>query len=146
MDVPRKLQPVCLLALLKEYMGLHCNHRCAMEISFGQCYCRTGVTWTLKGNEKQFELATNSNYWDKFQCDLDQGKKKLVWVSREFKSSVFELSRFYNCTSSGCKLQVEAMYLVIKKIVELTYCSTLSQSFITKVLPSDVQSMFVSCI
>ena len=107
-----------------------------MEISFGQCYSRTGVTQTLKGNEKHFELARNSNYWDKFQCDLDQGKK-LVWVSREFKSSVFELWRFYNCTSSGCKLQVEAMYLVIKNIVELTYCSTLSQSFITKLLPSD---------
>ena len=75
MDVPRKLQPVCLLALPKEYIGLHCNHRCAMEISFGQCYSRTGVTRTLKGNEKQFELARDSNYWDKFQCDLDQGKK-----------------------------------------------------------------------
>ena len=58
---------------------------------------------------------------------------------------MFELSRFYNCALSGCKLLVEAMYLVIKKIVELTYCSTLSQIFITKVLPSDVQSMFVSC-
>ena len=52
-----------------------CNHRCATEISFGQCYSRTQVTRTLKGNEKQFELARNSNYWDKFQCDLDQGKK-----------------------------------------------------------------------
>ena len=58
MGVPRKLQPVCLLALPKEYIGLHCNHRCAMEISFGQCYSRTGVTRTLKGNEKQFELVT----------------------------------------------------------------------------------------
>ena len=57
------------------YIGLYCNHRCAMEISFGQCYSRTGVTRTLKGNEKQFELVTNSNYWDKFHCDLDQGKK-----------------------------------------------------------------------
>ena len=37
MGVPRKLQPVCLLALPKEYIGLHCNHRCAMEISSGQC-------------------------------------------------------------------------------------------------------------
>ena len=46
-----------------------------MEISFGQCYSRTGVTQTLKGNEKQFELARDSNYWDKLQCDLDQGKK-----------------------------------------------------------------------
>ena len=64
MDVPHKLQPVCLLALPKEYIGLHCNlsDRCAMEISFGQCYSRTGVTQTLKGNEKQFELAMNSNY------------------------------------------------------------------------------------
>ena len=53
---------------------LCCNHRCATEISFGQCYSRTQVTRTLKGNEKQFELARNSNYWDKFQCDLDQGK------------------------------------------------------------------------
>ena len=26
MGVPRKLQPVCLLALPKEYIGLHCNH------------------------------------------------------------------------------------------------------------------------
>ena len=51
-----------------------CNHRCATEISFGQCYSGTQVTRTLKGNEKQFELARNSNYWDKFQCDLDQGK------------------------------------------------------------------------
>ena len=75
MDVPRKLQPVCLLALPKEYIGWYCNHRCAMEISFGQCYIRTGVTQTLKGNEKHFELVRNSNYWDKFQCDLDQGKK-----------------------------------------------------------------------
>ena len=47
-----------------------------MEISFGQCYSRTGVTQTLKGNEKHLELVRNSNYWDKFQCDLDQGKKK----------------------------------------------------------------------
>ena len=52
-----------------------CNHRCATEISFGQFYSRTQVTRTLKGNEKQFELARNSNYWDKFQYDLDQGKK-----------------------------------------------------------------------
>ena len=64
-------------------------------------------------------------------------KEKKISLSWAFKSSVFELSRFYNCTSSGCKLQVETMYLVIKKIVELAYCSTLSQSFITKVLPSD---------
>ena len=48
-----------------------------MEITFGPCYSKTGVTQTLKGNEKQFELATKSNYWDKFQCDLDQGKKKI---------------------------------------------------------------------
>ena len=46
-----------------------CNHRCATEISFGLCYSRTQVTRTLKGNEKQFELARNSNY-------LDQGKKQ----------------------------------------------------------------------
>lgn len=33
------------------------------------------------------------------------------------------------------------MYLVINKIVELTYYNSLSQCFITNMLPSDVQSM-----
>ena len=40
------------------------------------------------------------------------------------------------------KLLIETMYLVINKIVELTYYSSLmSQCFITNMLPSDVQSM-----
>ena len=41
-----------------------------------QCYSRAQVIQTLKENEKQFKLARNLNYRGKFQCDLDQGKKK----------------------------------------------------------------------
>ena len=57
-------------------------------------YSRTLVTQTLKGNEKQFELAGYSSYWAKFQWNFDQGKGNLVQVSREFELSEFELSRF----------------------------------------------------
>ena len=131
MHVPRKLQPVCLLALPKEYIGLHCNHRCAMEISFGQCYSRTGVTRTLKGNEKQFELARDRIIGINSSVILIK-EKKLVWVTREFRPSVFKLSRFYNCTSPCCKSQVEAMYLVIKKIVELTLQHFHGQNLISR--------------
>ena len=42
-------------------------------------------------------------------------------------------------TFSGYKLHIETIDLVIKKIVQVTHCSTLSQSFITDVLPSYVQ-------
>ena len=42
-------------------------------------------------------------------------------------------------TFSGCKLHIKTIDLAIKKIVEVTHCSTLSQSFITDLLPSDVQ-------
>ena len=45
-----------------------------------------------------------------------------------------------NTTSPGYKLHIETMYLVIKKILELSYCSTLSQRFIINMLPSGVQS------
>ena len=44
-----------------------------------------------------------------------------------------------NTTFSGYKLHIETIDLVIKKIVQVTHCSTLSQSFITDVLPSYVQ-------
>ena len=127
------------------YCECCCNHRCATEISFGQCYSRTQVTRTLKGNEKQFELARNSNYWDKFQCDLDQGKK---WFELAGNSS-------HLCSSNQGSTTVlpQAVSYMLKQciqwwrkyVVELIYCSTLSLSFITKVLPSYVQSMFVSC-
>ena len=46
-----------------------------------------------------------------------------------------------NTTFSGYKLHIETIYLVIKKIVQVTHCSTLSLSFITDVLPSYVQSI-----
>ena len=44
-----------------------------------------------------------------------------------------------NTTSSGYKLHIETIYLAINKMVELTYYSSLSQRFITNMLPSDVQ-------
>ena len=37
-------------------------------------------TWTLQGNEKQFELAGNSSYRGNFQWKFDQGKGNLVRV------------------------------------------------------------------
>ena len=46
-----------------------------------------------------------------------------------------------NTTSPGYKLHIETMYLAINKIVQLTYYSSLSQRFVTNMLPSDVQSM-----
>ena len=46
-----------------------------------------------------------------------------------------------NTTFSDCKFHIETIDLAIKKIVEVTHCSTLSQSLITDVLPSDVQSI-----
>ena len=46
-----------------------------------------------------------------------------------------------NTTLSGYKLHVETIDLAIKKIVQVTHCCNLSQSFITDVLPSDVQSI-----
>ena len=46
-----------------------------------------------------------------------------------------------NTTFSGYKLHIETIDLVIKKIVQVTHCSTLSLSFITDVLPSYVQSI-----
>ena len=54
-------------------------------------YSRTPVTRTLKGNEKQFELAENSSYQGNFQWNFDQGKGNCG----EFELSEFELSRFY---------------------------------------------------
>ena len=44
-----------------------------------------------------------------------------------------------NTTFSGYKLHIGTIDLVIKKIVQVTHCSTLSQSFITDMLPSYVQ-------
>ena len=61
-------------------------------------YSGTPVTRTLKGNEKQFELARNSNYRGTFQGNFYEGKGNLVRVSREF-----ELSRFY-CNKQCCFL------------------------------------------
>jgi len=64
---------------------------------------RTPVTRTLKGDEKEFEFAGNSNYRGNF----DQGKGNLVRVSGEFELSDFELSRFSGCILlflSGCAL------------------------------------------
>ena len=46
-----------------------------------------------------------------------------------------------NTTSSGYKLHIEIMYLAINKIVELTYYSSLSQRFITNMLPSDDKAL-----
>ena len=50
----------------------------------------TTVNRTVKGNEKQSELAGNKTYRGKFQLSFDQGKGNLVRVSWEF-----ELSRCY---------------------------------------------------
>ena len=44
-----------------------------------------------------------------------------------------------NTTFSDYKFHIKTIDLAIKKIVEVTHCSTLSQSLITDVLPSDVQ-------
>ena len=52
---------------------------------------RTTGTQTLKGNEKQFELAGNSSYQGKFQWNFDQGREN--WG--ELELSEFEFSRFY---------------------------------------------------
>ena len=46
-------------------------------------YSSTPVTRTLKGNEKQFELAGNSNHQGKFKGNFDQGNGNLVRVSEE---------------------------------------------------------------
>ena len=46
-----------------------------------------------------------------------------------------------NTTFSGYKFHSETIDLAIKKIVEVTHCSTLSQSLTTDVLPSDVRSI-----
>ena len=43
-------------------------------------YSRTLVTRTLKGNEKQFELAGNSSYQGEFQWNFDEGRGNLVRV------------------------------------------------------------------
>ena len=56
---------------------------------------RTPVTKTLKRKEKQFELGRNSSHRGKFHWNFDRGKANLVWVSKEFELSEFELSRFY---------------------------------------------------
>ena len=64
---------------------------------YNKVHSRTWVTRTLRGNEKQFELAGNVSYQGKFQWNFDQGKGHLGRVSGEFKLSQFELSRFY-CT------------------------------------------------
>ena len=55
----------------------------------------TPVPQTLKGNEKQLELAGNSSYRCKFQRNFDQGKGNLVRVRGEFELSEFELSRLW---------------------------------------------------
>lgn len=55
-----------------------------------------GVTQTLKGNQKQFELAVNSSYQGKSQWNFDERKGNLVRVCGEFKLSEFELLRFYH--------------------------------------------------
>ena len=64
-------------------------------------YSRTVVNRTLRGNEKQFELAENLSYWGNFQWNFEQGKENLVRVSREVELSAFELSRFYSGTSAA---------------------------------------------
>ena len=46
-----------------------------------------------------------------------------------------------NTTFSGYKLHIETIDLAVKKIVEVKHCGTLSQTFITDLLPSDVQSI-----
>ena len=50
-------------------------------------YRTTPVTWTLKGNKKQFE--------GRFQWNLDEGNRNLVQVSKELKLSEFKLSGFF---------------------------------------------------
>ena len=64
------------------------------------------MTRTLKGDEKEFEFAGNSNCQGKFQRNFDQGEGNLVRVSGEFELSEFELSRFYCILLflSGCSL------------------------------------------
>ena len=51
-----------------------------------------------------------------------------------------------NTTFSDYKFHIKTIDLAIKKIVEVTHCSTLSQSLITDVLPSDVQSIAKLCL
>ena len=76
---------------------------------------RTLVTRTLKGDEKEFEFAGNSNYEGKFQRNFDQGKGNLVRVSGEFELSEFELSRFYCILLflSGCALFFHNYFLLM---------------------------------
>ena len=59
---------------------------------------RIPVTRTLKGNEKQFELAGNSSYRGKFQWNFDQGKGnlyqfKLARNSSYRGSTVFKMNK-----------------------------------------------------
>ena len=69
---------------------------------------RFPVTRTLKGNEKQFELAWNSSYGGKFQWNFFQGKGNLVRVSGEFEWFEFELWRLYCNLCCVPRLQVDA--------------------------------------
>ena len=84
---------------LEHQQGRHfivLEHQCGHCDLMWKCsmYSRTPVTQTLKGNKKQFKLAGNSSYRGKFQWNFDQGKGNFVQVSREFKLSEFEPSRF----------------------------------------------------
>ena len=72
-----------------------CKIKIKVRISDLCNYIKPPVNRTLKGNDKQFDLARNSSYRSKFQWNFDQGKGNLVWVSGEFELSEFELWRFY---------------------------------------------------
>ena len=67
-------------------------------------------------------------------CLLALKSKKYITIMGVLPKSVLG-----NTTSSGYKLHIETIYLAINKMVELTYYSSLSQRFITNMLPSDVQ-------
>jgi len=71
----------------------------SLQKPVAQNYSRTPIARTLKGNEKQFELAVN------FSEILNKGKEfyKLP-AGGEFELSEFELSRFYCCV---CVLSVK---------------------------------------
>ena len=56
-----------------------------------------------EGKRKTFRVSEISSYRGKFQWNFDQGKEKLVRVSREFELSELELSGFYCSTKAVMK-------------------------------------------
>ena len=56
------------------------------------------VTRTLKGNEKQFELAGNSSYRGKFQWNFDQGKAGNLYQFKLAGNSSYPSSSYRGST------------------------------------------------